>query len=508
MMDALSSGSWTSQQITDGGYYDLSLPSISCPSTTNCAEVGSILNYGPYLNGYDAALTFNGSSWSGVTLPLPSNASIYGTNFNNLSAVSCPSANNCVAVGRYQDGSELLPLIETETNGTWKASEGVMTSDQSTTNYNDNLVGVSCWSVNNCVAVGYYVKSGVFEGLIETDTNGTWSASAAPTTSAMTGTGSFLQLWHVACFGAGSCVTTGTFSTGSANGLYAGTLGAHGWTAAVIPEPSNAALGGTANPPGINQIVCTAANSCVAVGFYQIGGGTTQIPLIAIDANGVWSSSVPPQPAGNSPDSFTEQLYSVSCVATGDCVAVGASTNSSQDDIPLIDVEAGTTWSLATYSPPKSTTGWDLGRLSSVSCVSTGACVAGGQAAGQPLVESITLPPPAQVVTVAPFAFKSAALTPALDAQVLRAAHVIKTTGDKVVSVVGYSDNKQPAALSLLVSKQRALAVVALLHADLTVLKVKGVVVTAKGLGQANPTASNATPAGQALNRRVTVTIS
>lgn len=100
------------------------------------------------------------------------------------------------------------------------------------------------------------------------------------------------------------------------------------------------------------------------------------------------------------------------------------------------------------------------------------------------------------------FAFDSADLGPRADAILgdlidrLRAAHATR------VRVDGYTDSVGESAYNIALSHRRADAVAARIRSALP-----GIAVTAAGHGEDDPIADNATSVGQALNRRVSVTV-
>lgn len=103
------------------------------------------------------------------------------------------------------------------------------------------------------------------------------------------------------------------------------------------------------------------------------------------------------------------------------------------------------------------------------------------------------------------FGFNSALLSDAAKqaiadvAQQVRRADLVGT-----IYVDGYTDNIGSAAYGKVLSQQRADAVAGYLRSHLGNAKVT---VVAVGHGEAHPIASNATPAGQKQNRRVTITL-
>src|SRR5207248_10446108 len=106
-------------------------------------------------------------TWAtGVAATLPANA---GSNpFTALNSVSCAAAGNCSAVGDYGDSSNHQQgLLLTETAGTW--AMGVETGLPANAGSEPDalLTAVSCASVGNCGAVGIYTdSSGEEQGLL------------------------------------------------------------------------------------------------------------------------------------------------------------------------------------------------------------------------------------------------------------------------------------------------------------------------------------------------------
>ena len=93
---------------------------------------------------------------------------------DQLYGVSCPSANDCVAVGINENAetSGGGALIQSWNGRTWtsvapKAPKGALSTD---------LLGVSCATAKSCVAVGLYLNSGgVGVPLAETWNGKTWT---------------------------------------------------------------------------------------------------------------------------------------------------------------------------------------------------------------------------------------------------------------------------------------------------------------------------------------------
>lgn len=83
-------------------------------------------------------------------------------------------------------------------------------------------------------------------------------------------------------------------------------------------------------------------------------------------------------------------------------------------------------------------------------------------------------------------------------------AVVLKEFDDTNVNVVGYTDSRGSDQYNQMLSQNRAQSVVSYLMSQ----GVIGNRLNAVGMGEANPVGDNSTAAGQAMNRRVVVTIS
>ena len=93
---------------------------------------------------YTLAERWNGSTWSFQTMPHP-----VGAVNSYLNAVSCPSANACIAVGATSPASgEVYSLIERWDGKAWSIQTPAADSTAS-------LQAVACSKSNACTAVGY-----------------------------------------------------------------------------------------------------------------------------------------------------------------------------------------------------------------------------------------------------------------------------------------------------------------------------------------------------------------
>jgi len=286
------------------------------------------------------------------------------------SVVSCPAAGSCVSVGSYWDSSsDIHGLIETLSNGSWSAlrapTAGLNPAPSASPG---GLRALSCPAAGWCVAVGYYNdQAGNNEGQIDTLANGSWTAKTAPAISGA----KLTRLFAVSCPARGSCVAVGDYedASGDTHGLTE-TLANGTWTAATLPPGGLSPAVGTVLL--VDAVSCPAVGSCVAVGQYENAAHAT-FGVIATLAGGAWTALTAPD-AGLSPPPAANpltRLEGVSCPKPGMCAVVGDYVNTSNQEAGLIETLTDGTWTPAAVPGPAD-------GLTSVACPASGSCVAVG----------------------------------------------------------------------------------------------------------------------------------
>jgi len=143
------------------------------------------------------AESWNGTSWSVVNSPSPSD------NLNQLNSVSCVSPVACTAMGYVSTLSGgYRTLIESWNGTSWTAVPSPNLGSASDQNYLD---GVSCTSASACTAVGYHYN-GAFRTLIESWNGTSWSVVPSPNRGSISS-----ALNGVSCTSATACTAAGTY---------------------------------------------------------------------------------------------------------------------------------------------------------------------------------------------------------------------------------------------------------------------------------------------------------
>jgi len=98
-----------------------------------------------------------------------------------LGSVSCASAGNCSAVGGYTDSSgHSQGVLLSESSGTWATGVKAGLPADAATNPFASVDSVSCPSAGNCSAVGGYADCvNNQQGLLLSESSGTWATGVA-----------------------------------------------------------------------------------------------------------------------------------------------------------------------------------------------------------------------------------------------------------------------------------------------------------------------------------------
>jgi hypothetical protein len=346
---------------------DVSFQSLACPSTTSCVAVGGYDDSSNVTHGL--LETGAGAAWAATEAPLPPQTP---AEQSGLYSVACPSATTCVAVGQYYSPTAGADqgLLVTGSGTSWAAAKAPLPSNAGDSFYGTGLQSVACASTSVCVAVGgYFDSSGDAQGMLVTGSGTSWSATEAPLPP-NAATYPDVAFQSVACPSTTVCVAVGWYydSSNVTHGLLETGSGTT-WTATEEPLPPNAA----AIPSTILQSVsCPSTTSCVATGQYADSSGATR-GLLVTGSGTTWTATEEPLPAtGASPSGIPP---SVACPSTTSCVVAGEYLLPPSYSEGMLVTGSGTTWT-ATEAPPLNASS-DAG-LQSVACPSTTSCVASG----------------------------------------------------------------------------------------------------------------------------------
>jgi hypothetical protein len=227
---------WTdvSSNTPDFNTSGISATGVSCPSVQRCYGVG-VNSYppGPY---YGFVLSWNGTGWKDLNAPVPRKIN---TSFNGI---SCTTVNFCLAVGGAGKG-----LLADRWNGRRLRPVAVPRGDKL------EFDAVSCTASNACVAVGRSAV-GVHVGLAESWNGRSWQVQPTPRLPGARGS----TLVGVSCTTARACVAVGYRNSSRHKVAIAERWNGHHWILMTTP---------TISPGGsLNAVSCAGAKACMAVG--------------------------------------------------------------------------------------------------------------------------------------------------------------------------------------------------------------------------------------------------
>lgn len=296
--------------------------------------------------------------------------------------ISCRAAGSCTAVGDYDD---TIGITHAETfnlsSGTWTAEQQLAPTGPPDYTFSD-LNAVSCISVGNCVAVGDYRVSTVqTESFYAVETSGVWARGQELPVPADADTDpAETSFDSISCLPGGVCQFMGIYAvtpTPLASPIHA-VVDTYDFGSGLKGSPVEISQLSGQEGIDLNSISCTADGVggpyCVAVGS-QVGK-VSEEATYDVETNGVWSPAVVLRNPhdGSIPAEF---LSSVSCTSTGDCVAAGNYLDNFARDFVETYKQQGGVWGPAVdVAQPFNTSNPfvdDLSCVSITSCTMVGA---------------------------------------------------------------------------------------------------------------------------------------
>jgi hypothetical protein len=289
--------------------------------------------------------------------------------------MSCGAAGDCTVAGTVTHIRRDIAYVAaafrvSETRGTWgRATE--ITGFSALRGRAPHPTAISCPSAGNCLIGGRYaVGQGRGRPWVAAEVHGRWhAAEELPGKTTLNGTGG-AQITSVSCPAAGDCLVGGTYKDAAHHqqAFVSSQVGGVWGTPAELPGAGALNAGGAA---AVSQVSCASPGNCAAVGTYSAAPPHV-LAFVATEVNGTWrpAISVPGLAALNAQDA---QFAGVSCGSPGNCAAVG----SFNEGMPLAVSEVHGTWenALALRSPAR---GLPQGQAETVACTHGGNCAAGG----------------------------------------------------------------------------------------------------------------------------------
>jgi len=179
---------------------DPSLNAVACSSATSCTAVGHF----SYEVGFSSLTLPLVLGWNGREWRFERSGPVGNSLDTELGSIACPSTQTCIAVGLERPaGGRSSTFAEIRDPRGWHV---LKTPELANTQYSV-LVDVSCWHVDRCIAVGYAVRGGNPEPLVESWNGSRWTVEPAPSVADTEAT-ALSGIW---CGSATSCHAVGNY---------------------------------------------------------------------------------------------------------------------------------------------------------------------------------------------------------------------------------------------------------------------------------------------------------
>ena len=381
------------------------ISSISCAAAGYCGAIGSVYaRSGNSTVVEGIAVTETDGQW-GAVRAIPGLAQLNTGGDVQFSVISCGAAGDCSAGGWYDDGNTNTAFVVSQSDGTWGNAEPVAGVSSLGSVSGSQITALSCPSAGDCTAVGQYSEAGNTLGVfVVSETNGTWGqARAVPGLAASSGTEATATA--ISCATAGNCSAGGDDNGGGwvaneTNGAwsaatnlldifapvsmscpapgYCAAVGSNGVLAVAADEtagvwgdaaeiPGTSALAGTGFAQAL-WVSCSSAGNCAAAGDIY-GPGPISSVFVVSEVSGSWGTASPV--SGLNPGG-EPIVNSLSCGAAGYCTAGGDYSTTG-----FVVSETAGTWAAAKTLPGLAVAGHSSG-VQAVSCAAAGYCSAGG----------------------------------------------------------------------------------------------------------------------------------
>lgn len=374
---AQAGGTWHNVVKLQGpsGQADVSVNSVDCPSPGNCLAGGSFA-VGDHVQAM--VVTEHSGHWArAVALPGITKGA------TDVASVSCASPGNCTADGESDAHSTSQPdlFVISEVAGRW--GQAHLVPGDVALEDNDHLAtsSLSCPSQGNCIAGGSYEAGGPgkVQAFVLVETNGKWSKRVLLSGAGLRAS-HLAQVEAVSCSSAGNCVATGTELVDASFQLFAVTETGGHWGQAVTISASG--ISTMTDDFIIDSMSCYSPGNCAVGGGYNYEPADSETefiqPFVISEIGGKWGPAmeVPgltrPSPPGNG------WIDSLSCVSSGACTASGTYPTSKASHAFVVTATAGNWSNAVTIARSAAIDGGRPAEAASVSCSSTGDCVAGG----------------------------------------------------------------------------------------------------------------------------------
>ena len=275
-------GSWgTLQQVPGSATLSLGnaeISSVSCASAGNCAAGGTYTDSSGHHQAFVVDET--GGSWD-TAQEVPGSGTLNAGGYAAIDSVSCPSAGNCAAGGFYEDSfsspGQIQAFVVDETGGSWGTAQEVPGSATLNSGAYAVVNSASCASAGNCTAGGF-VYSSQAQAFVANEDGGSWGTAQEVPDPAAFGEGNpglnNAGVNSVSCASVGNCAAGGYYPDSSGRQALVADEAGGSWSPGQ-EVPGSAALN-TGGYAEVSSVSCAQTGYCAAGGYYQDSSDHTQ----------------------------------------------------------------------------------------------------------------------------------------------------------------------------------------------------------------------------------------
>ena len=333
--------------------------SISCTSAENCTAVGRFQNLSFFDEAFTATST--GGVWSLARPAVFANGVQHQNPDATFSSVSCATAGNCTAVGQFKKSDGFMEAFTMSmADGEWGlARPAVFAVGLQPKNPDATFSSVSCATAENCTAVGHFKNSdGFVEAFTMSMTDGEWNlARPAVFANGVQHVNPDATFGSVSCATAGNCTTVGRFKNLDGHReAFTMSMADGEWDLARPAVFDNGVQHQNPNAT-FNSVSCPTAGNCTAAGQFRNAESAFALEAFTLTStNGVWGMAKPAVFADAVQNTSPNAIFnSISCASPGNCSAGGTFSN-------LSNVTKAFTASIVNDTPPPPSEGWSQAR--------------------------------------------------------------------------------------------------------------------------------------------------
>ena len=271
-----------------------------------------------------------------------------GGAYGMLNGIACSAPTTCMAGGSFYSAAHgEMPMTAVESAGKWHRGLALrLPPGARPQNQNALIASIACPGPRRpkgCIAVGYYDNPAGMQGFIAVGNGTRWNRAARVALPANAGAAGTGALSGVSCTGLRTCIAVGGYesATGADAGLLVTQSHGHWRRAARVLPPGNAAA--RSSDAHFSAVSCLAAGQCVAVGAYFTKSGASE-GMAAAEVNGRWRRAEPTPLPASAPKTPQAELYSVGCSPRRYCVAVGSYVTAKGSQEALAVLYQGGRW--------------------------------------------------------------------------------------------------------------------------------------------------------------------